>query len=70
MIKWEGLDENGDAWDDTWEPVENIDKDYTFPLPLVRFCLKMFDEEGIVLRPLLREEFREINYSLNKRIEM
>ena len=26
MIKWSGLDENGDPWNNTWEPAENIEK--------------------------------------------
>ena len=29
MIKWRGLDKNGDPWDNTWEPAENIEKTAT-----------------------------------------
>ena len=27
MIKWQGLNEDGKPWDDTWEPREFIEKD-------------------------------------------
>ena len=27
LIKWSGLNEYGEAWDDTWEPAEFIEKD-------------------------------------------
>ena len=27
LIKWNGLNERGKAWDDTWEPAEYIEKD-------------------------------------------
>ena len=28
LIKWSGLNEHNEAWDDTWEPVEYIEKDW------------------------------------------
>ena len=27
LIKWSGVDQNGELWDDTWEPLENIKND-------------------------------------------
>lgn len=27
LVKWSGLDENGDRWADTWEPAQNIEVD-------------------------------------------
>ena len=25
LVKWSGVDENGEPWADTWEPAENIE---------------------------------------------